>query len=382
MIYPEHETREGGMSGQELFLGFGPESTTLIVGADFINTTSDTAFLLPLRSVPDDISDADVALWIALESETAPLITIETIQDIDEETGLGCACTPNDGAKGGDDAGTTFGSGEPMGDDGGGIEVHDRGETATYDYVIVGGEMGSTLAQWLTDEGFGVPDDYANALDAYTSDDWMFLAARVKTEAVEDGSLAPLELTLPPMQPQMVEIPFALASFSLPPGRELAVTLYVAGPDMVVPADYPIATINPDDLKALSPDASNYSQLFDDAVSDAAWVLEYSRGDWRPEHLYGWWEQHEYEEDLGADPTWLWPFAERLGFASGRISRLTTRLGPEDLHDMRLEEADPLDVSRDFHVEYHVQAGRSAASPTGPGNLIFLVPLLFLRRRR
>ncbi len=372
MIYPDHAERQGGMDSQEVFLAFGSDRTTLVVSADYIDADGDTAFLLPLRSAPDEVQDADPALWVALENQTVPVVNIEAIE---QTVGMACDCGPDDR---GDLAGGEGGLGNSD------VQVHGRGATATYQYVIVGGDTGSTITDWLGDNGFSVPAEYATAIDDYAAQDWVFLAAVVKEDA-PTGSLAPLELRLPASPAEMLSIPFAFSSHSLPPSAELGITLYVAGEGAIEPANQDVALIDASEVRATSSTSSNYAELFGDRASQGAWVQEFG-GAWSTSALRDWYDGYE-EYGLGpdpeteADPEWLSGFGNRIALSSGRLSRFRTRLAPGQLVDLALTNGDSTDVERAFYVEYD-GSERSAMDPSGLANLVFFAPILMIRRRR
>ncbi|MBW2463994.1 MAG: DUF2330 domain-containing protein, partial [Deltaproteobacteria bacterium] len=109
----------------------------------------------------------------------------------EDESEGGCGCPYGRAA---DDVagGVSDGGSPPDGD----VIVHDRGSTATYDYVVVGGTEGGSIVEWLSDNGFAVPADYQATIDEYVAEDWLFMAAKV-SEAGTEGTLAPLEMHFP-----------------------------------------------------------------------------------------------------------------------------------------------------------------------------------------
>ena len=370
MVFPSHDVRTGGMNGQELFLSLGPEAMTLVLSANFIGADDDTAFLLPLQAVPDEVRDADDALFVALETGTVPVVSVE--QDYDEPVSIGCA-------KSGDAGNLSRGESN--------VELLDRGMTATYEYVVVGGDTGSTLAEWLNDNGFGVPADFEGALDDYASAGWVFLAARLS--ATGTGRVAPLELQLP-ASGSTTEIPFGIGSYSLPPGEDIDITLYVVSEGPVLPQNYAVETIDPGQLEAIDEGTSNYGEVFDGIVDAApTWVVEYSY-DWNPDALDFWVKgDEEYgiyvEEEV--DEAWLTDFHTRLDLQEGRLTRLRTRLGADELSDAQLDIAQLDYVDRNFYVTWDPDGGEGCGVGPSPerGALWFglaAIGLVRLRRRR
>jgi hypothetical protein len=325
--------------------------------------------LLPIRAVPDEVRDADEALFVALETGTVPVVSISEAED-EENTEVGCGKS-RAVAGGGEFGGTNE------------VEVLDRGSTATYDYVVVGGDTGESLAQWLDMAGFAVPGEFEAALDDYAADDWYFLAAKL-AESAPEGRLAPLELRLPATVPAAT-IPFGIGAYALAPSDAIGITLYVASPDTVLPKNYAVEAIDEAALEATSSASSNYAELFDALVEEQpTWVVEYSHGQWEPRWLDEWVEGDDergivVDEDL--DVAWLSDFHGRLGYDEARLTRLRTRLRAADLVDLNLDAGQDIDVDRDHYVTWDPSTG-CGVTPSPASALTFLGVLGLLRRRR
>jgi hypothetical protein len=378
MLFENHAERQGGMDGQEMFLSFGPDATVMVLSARFADASGEKAFLVPLRAVPDEVLDADAALFVALENQTVPVVTISQSSG-DEGGGLGCGAASRSGEAAG--GGGDFGGGASD------VDVLDRGSTATYDWVVVGGDTGTALADWLDMAGFSVPAGYQAALDAYAGDGWYFLAAKL-TSTADAGNLAPLELRLPAMPPATMPIPFGIGGYALPPDTGLDITLYVAATGQVLPQNYAVGTIDQARLRATSETTSNYGELFLELVeTEPTFVLEYSYGEWASQDLSNWLSGDEelgigVDPDAEVDPEWLADFADRLDLQEGRLARLRTRVAAADLVDLQLDAAAAIDVDRSFHVEWSERSASAATRPTELAALGLLVPLGLLRRRR
>jgi hypothetical protein len=321
---------------------------------------------------PDGISEGDSILFEMLHEQTAPTISWD---DSAEETS-GCSPGCADVAAG-DAAGGALGSGEN------GVHIYATGSTAHYDYAVVGGDDGGNIGIWLEDNGFVIPSEYESALDTYVDGGWIFLVARVSEGALEEGdgaTLAPLVLEYPAFPAHLLDMPFAMASYSLAPEATLGVTLYMVGPTMVVPEE-PVVKIDSADIE-VEDGETNYEALVAEAShgsSGHAWVLEYSQDGWDPESRLT-----LLEGEPGWEPTaseqWLIDFAHGLGTGPVRLTRLRTEYDANELADLGFRETDPEDVDGTLHAD-------AAIDSSGPGlpimgNLLILIPLLVVRRRR
>ncbi|PCC67789.1 hypothetical protein SAMN02745121_02425 [Nannocystis exedens] len=377
MVFPAHEERVGGMSDQELAVVFGAEETVLVASAGYdAVSAAEFAFLLPLASAPAEVRDGDSTLFLALDEYSAPRVAV--FEDEDEPMGL---CGSSDKAGGGD------GLGDPMGDRGD-VMVVDRGETATYEYVVIGGDTGTAIADWLTDAGYPLPADYAAALAPYVENEWFFFAAKVKP-AADSGALAPIELHLPPAQPATFEIPLAIATHSMKPGAELRLTTYFIGGGPVLPQNYAAQAVDDDELVAISDTETNYAELEAAVLAsdpEGAWVIDFSNP------LYAGGLAEAYDEGTWAgriDPmtnsrAWLEDFTARAGLDGLHLTRLRTALKPEQVRDLTLRAASgpPVDNLHSVTVDTdYTDACRIDRTGRLP-QLLLLVPVLAWIRRK
>jgi len=375
MIFPEHGTRVGGMSEQELLVAFTPESTVLVASAGYKGATGSPAFLLPLPAEPTLVTQTDTGVLLALDELTAPEVAISIASD---DSGGGF-CGAAGGLKDGGDLGNGRGEGEIM--------VLQRGSTADYDYVVVGGDTGETITDWLTLAGYVLPADYADALTPYVDAGKFIFAAKVKSSAA-DGALAPIELHLPAGDPGAFSIPFGLAAFSLPPGETLSITTYLLATGTVVPGNYEAAPIDQAELIASSETETNYQELYDSAVgaTGGAWVVDASLDQFATADIInGLNTAIENGRGEGADEAAVTAFTERVSLTGARLTRFRTTLGAEQLHDMTLTKATLDPTGPTLYVTYDPDAGSTACNLGSRRGVPFgalLIPLLLLLRRR
>lgn len=377
MVFPAHEARVGGMSDQEIFVAFGDDETVLVASAGYQGVdAADFAFLLPLAANPAEVRDADPALFLALDEHSAPRVSID-LDEGDEPVALGCA-------KSGEGRGD-FSNG--AGDDGE-VMVHQRGQTATYEYVVIGGDTGSAIAEWLTAEGYALPADYAAALEPYVSEGWFFFAAKVLPEA-GSGALAPIELHLPASPPEAFEIPLAIAAHSLPPDEPLRITTYLWADGALLPEGYASQAIAEDELVAVSDSESNYAELeraLLDSDPQGAWIIDASRST-EPVEL-----EYAYERAVEAgradsstsDVAYVSGLFARLGATGGQLTRVRTELRADQLRDMPLRREAGTSVDNHHELTFvEDEAKGCAVDRTGRlGGMLLLVPVLVALRSR
>jgi hypothetical protein len=382
MVFPAHEQRVGGMSDQELLVAFTASETVLVASAGYQGVDAATfAFILPLASNPSDVRDADPALFIALDEHAAPRIAIYL--DEGDAAGGGCGTTRSGGANDFAEAG-----GEGGGDEGD-VMVHQRGQTATYEWVVVGGDTGNAVADWLTAEGYPLPADYAAALEPYVTDGRFFFAAKVLADA-DSGALAPIELHLPASPPEVFEIPLAIAAHSLPPDESLGITAYFWADGALLPEGYASQVVTHGEVRALSESESNYAELereILDGDPQGAWIIDQS-GITILEQLqnaYGTALDFGRADPQTSDGAFVPAFFARLGASEGHLTRVRTELRADQLRDMPLRRS--ADTLHDNYyeltwVEDEAEGCAIDRAKRLGGALLLLVPVLALVRPR
>ncbi len=367
MVFPEHEQRVGGMSDQELFVMFQSGRTMLVASAGYEGIDADDfAFLLPLAEPPIFVDDADPSLFIALDEKTAPRIGI--VGDYGSPGG-----SPGCGLRDGTAPGAN-------GADEGEVMVQQRGQTATYEWVVVGGDTGTAIADWLSDEGYPLPADYGAALQTYSDDDWSFFAAKVRPE-VTDATLNPIELWLPASTPEAFTIPLGIAAHSVPPGETLSITAYLWGEGSIVPENYATGRVDPEELVAYSETETNYIELEQALLGDpeGTWLLDYGQSTLVDDIEYA------YERALiegraegDHDPSYITDlFRDTSG--SGHLTRIRTELGVEQLRDLRLiRSVTPVGSNEFITTYFEDEDAEESSSCTVGGSRVPLMALLWL----
>lgn len=378
MLFAQHEERPGGMSDQEILVVDGQAGTTVIVSAGYVDTTGEFAFLLPLREQPTEISDGEPAVFLLLEQDVGPRVQVRNLTVAAADEG-GCGCGAASDAGGASRGGGALGNG--------GVVVHDRGQTATYDYVVLGGGDAAALTTWLQDNGFAAPDAFAQTASAYTDDGWLFLAAKVRAEQAK-GALAPIQMRFPAGNGASMTIPLGISAHSLPPNRPLSVTLYtIRNGQALGPANYDTARIENEDLAATGPETSDYDEVFrakTGAAAQGVFILEGSQ-DWHTGALESAWERlrewGEVPEGMAGEgiSDLVGRLSEDLGVhrdqAEVRLSRYRTELAADKLRDLTLAEQATDEVWPERLVDW---SGSTSHASLG----LLALGLLVLRGRR
>ncbi|MBK9756553.1 MAG: DUF2330 domain-containing protein [Nannocystis sp.] len=382
MLFPSHSERVGGMSEQELLVAFTPERTVLLASAGYKGATGGApAFILPLAQEPTMVLQSELGVLAALDDLTAPEVHI-TVDDGD--SGGGGLCGSAGGLKDG---------GGNLGGDRGDVMVLQRGETADYDWTLLAGDTGMSVAQWLDMSGYTLPADYAAALQPYLDAGDVVFAAKLKSDAAT-GALAPIELHLPPIEPGAFKIPYGLAAHSLPPGESLTITAYLIAAGGLAPGNYPAAAIDPAALIATSETETNYQELYDERVAgdgEPGWVIDASVADFSAASILDAYDLAAEADNLptGTLRDGVEQFAARVPISDARITRLRSTLAAADLRDMTLTKIAGADVDRNLYAVYQTHHGqvlcgidRAGAGSRGLPLAALLVPLLLLMRRR
>ncbi len=258
------------------------------------DTASDFAWLIPLPSVPTEIramEERDQTLMASLDAWTQPYFADDACPDL----------YGNNGAGGGANL------------DGPAVTIFGTGTAGTFDYVILGGDTGSGVLDYLETNGFSVPESAGDAVSRYIESGRVFLALRVADEVT--GTLSPGIAFTYEGAPGF---PLGIARASAK--DDLEIVLYIVGQSSYAPANANSSTIRLGDISS----ADEYTGRVRDLGQSGEWVLEYAgQGD------RTWWvgESIWPEEYL---PTAM---KEYFGIDGLMVTRLHGILPPSQLQD-------------------------------------------------
>jgi MYXO-CTERM domain-containing protein len=257
-------------------------------------STSDFAWLIPLASVPTEIramDGQDQSLMASLDAWTQPYFADDACPDLSGNNGAGGSANAD-----GPDV-TLFGS----------------GTAGTFDYVILGGDTGAGVLDYLQSNGFSVPESAGDAVSRYVEAGRVFLALRL-TDGVT-GTLSPGIAFTYEGAPGF---PLGIARASAK--DDLEIILYIVGDGSYAPANASSSTISLQDISS----ADEYTGRVRDLGQSGEWVLEYAGDGGRT-----WWVGDSLER-----PDYL-PTAmeEYFGKDGLTVTRLHGILPPAQLQD-------------------------------------------------
>lgn len=246
---------------QRVFMAVNGERTDVIVQIGVPATTADYGVLIPVPGEPTlDVTPFDSSDFYWLDEETAPSIVAV---DDSESSNSGCGCGTSNAL--GD--GSTKGGAR-----GGGVSVTEPVNIGPVSAVVLTGTDGDAVNDWLSDNGFSIPEAEQSTVAAYSGPDRYFIALRRSETAAPGG-------------PTSVGIGYSLAGdhrmMSLGFARigaapSVAFTLFLATSE-AVGAAAPFTTLSLDDLDAGLLRRGDYRGALERAVAardSRAFVIE------------------------------------------------------------------------------------------------------------
>jgi hypothetical protein len=233
-----------------------PERSVLWDQITYSGAPEDFVWVLPVPGPEVVVELADTSFFDELDGQTSPVVQTRAAP---QSGCFGCCA-----AGGGDSA-----AGEE-----GGVVVYTQGAVGPYETAVIGGEDGGALEDWLVEHGYPVDDAAVPIIDHYVDEGSAFIALRLAPDA---GVQA--------MQPVRVSYKGFLARFPLEmvkvgAGSQLGLTLWIIADQRYQPANYPTATIDPDELVFdWNTQTANYDQVFTDTIDrqgGRAWIVEYA----------------------------------------------------------------------------------------------------------
>ena len=306
---------------------------TYVLRTRYAGAPETFAWVIPAPATPTDVvAYEDSAFFEQLDEYTKPRFQI---WDWGASHGLSCACTPG---------GVNLGPGTL-------VTVEAEGEAGIFNWAALTSTGSDALLTWLNANGFAIPEQAGEILDAYIEEGWHFLALRVREpEDIVAGEQG--EFEIPPIQftCQTSERVYPMRISRVSAAEETEVVLYLFASYEVKSANLSNRIVNEGQVAydSTSPSLTTYESKFREIVEaypEGALVKEY-QGDSPPAPAVL----------LEAQPSIDGLF----------LTRLRTVLHPEQMsQDIEFEEGSVGFVPPTFYVEVYAQEASLWGLPLG-----------------
>ena len=310
---------------------------TYVLRTRYTGAPETFAWVIPTPATPTDVvAYEDGAFFDEIDQFTKPRFRILEWRSSE---GLSCVCVPVPAAPG---QGTLV-TEETL------VTVEAEGEAGVFAWAALTSTGSDALLTWLDDNGFAIPEEANEILDAYIEEGWHFLALRVREpEDIAANELG--EFEIPPIQftCQTSERIYPMRISRVSAAEETEVLLYTFAPYDVKSANLGNRTFGENEITydSSSPSLTTYESKFREIVEaypDGVLLKEYQ----------------DYFPPVPAALLEAQPWIERL-----YLTRLRTVLRPDQMdQDIEFEEGPGGYVPHTFDV--YVDAGADKASVFG-----------------
>jgi MYXO-CTERM domain-containing protein len=264
---PPSETQNGDViTDEKMIFVITPQSTTLFDEIEYSGNPSQFGWVLPIKG-PVTVGLSSDALFQSLENATATTIVAPPLPSCPS-----CQCAFQGGASAGGSGGSSGGS--SGGGSGGGVTVISQQTVGPYDTVQLQSTNPQALNQWLTANGYVVPNGFQPVISEYVNEAFDFLALKlVPGQGV--SAMRPVRVTTPGAG---LSLPLRMVGAGT--GAQVGVTVWVIADGRYEPQNMKQFTIDPSSLVwDWSQETSNLATLRQAAESAdgfAAWQIESS----------------------------------------------------------------------------------------------------------
>jgi hypothetical protein len=344
MFFPSTLESPSSMNAQHVLLVWKEATIDMHVQVVASGGAESFAWVLPVAENPQ-VALGSNDVFADLQTYTAPLIHFP--EPSPSGGGGGCGAV--------DAAGANFKAGGDLQ----GVLSLATGELGNYSYDVVKASSADEMIQWLTAEGYAIPEGSAAALTPYVSAGMAFLWARLKPDTTEEEllSLDPLVLTVP--RPVNSQLMFPLALSASSGDKTMETKIFT--------------------LAEKRYRASNYGST--ELQTFANFVLQ-----------EGWFDYNEALDELtrqSAGKLMLTEFAKDLRTQSDVPDSISALMGDQSFYLTRLHARTPVENLTDAILTFAADAAEvnnevTASHNTAPAALpaALLLVLLFGRRRR
>ncbi len=336
---------------------------TYVLRGRYAGTPADFAWVIPLPATPADVlAHEHDDLFEVLDGRTRPTFTIYRESPRTSGWWLGC------GGMAGDMGRTEETEGA--------VEVEAQGQAGIFDWAALTSTGGTALRQWLNDNGYAVPAEADDVLQAYIAGDMHFLAVRISEPGALTGGPSG-EIELPPIQftCQTARRFYPIAISRVSAAERTEVLIYVLGAHRARAANVPNAVIDPDALRydPNSPSQTNYESALADTIAELGGVALVTEAAWA---------QSNWSDRPWVDAR-FWPDAPVGALAQTFLTRMRTVIARDRMTlDFEFEDA-PVDRIVENHFWIDVPSEVSTAALVGqPAAAVLLAGLLRVCVRR
>ena len=270
---PEYAVNQ---QSEQIIFEVEPPWITAHVLIDYAGNPASFAWLVPVPEAPE-LGLSPASAFGLLERAASPQVTVN-VQDLCPVSRWACKYHPAlscgddpirglDGGVGGSDASAPGGT-EP-------VEVISTQVVGDYQTVTFSASQAQAAVAWLRDNGFIVNPTTAPYMEPYVEANMVFVAAKLVPGA-DVSSIKPLRMRFRSPFPM---VPLVLTAVAAEP--HLTVTSYLYGTSAYKPISHPLTVVPVDRLAQDGDGRVNYPMVLARAIDDAggdAFVAEY-RGD-------------------------------------------------------------------------------------------------------
>jgi len=260
-------------SGENILFVYNDDGTiTTAIQIFYQGPSEEFAWILPVPAEPTVDVGTD-AVFNALAGQTQPFFTTrgEVLGTCRSEPSCGGLWDDLDSAeRGAPGAAADAGAAGPPMDPG--VDVRLRANVGPYDVAVLASGSAEALREWLSDNGYEIPEASLAEIDHYVELDHFFVALKLQKDR-DAGEIQPIVLTSANDEPC---IPLRLTRIAATP--DMPVTAYFIGDTRVRPMNYML--VDPDfDETGLWWGGLPYSEYITGVVDDAgghAFVTDYA----------------------------------------------------------------------------------------------------------
>ncbi len=285
-------------TGERVLFGVNGDTVTAHIQIFYAGEAEDFAWVLPLPTKPSRIGVGTDTLFQQLEWRTRPSFNLQWKNQNDcwlnwgwgfDEDGVAGAAEPNASA--------------PPADN---VQVLDQGQVGPYDFVVIEGDSGEAVFNWLKDNDFEQPAIAKDLISDYVNENHKFVAVKLQSDA-SSGEIQPLVLDFP--FPGSC-VPLRLTSIAAQ--DDMDVWVYMLGNYRAVPVNYLHVEVNEKAIDWINY-GSNYRQVAADAVDTAsgrAFLTEYAGDTNDMKSIL--WQPGMYDTDKLATKDTPWDFVQEM----------------------------------------------------------------------